>query len=119
MAKKESVVKKDTKKTKKTAKVVKKQETVVVEEPKTEYVKETIPEDAEEFKKQILTNVVSNMVAEEGEGILGNLNEEHREEIIEKVKERIENIKSVNNDKVRNRIDNVFGYLWNGQEMDY
>lgn len=95
------------------------EEKVDMEEPEQNYITKDIPENPEEFKKDIITNVVKNMVIEEGEGILGNINEEHREEIIDKIKERIEDIKKINNDKVNNRIDNVFGYLWNGQEMDY
>lgn len=95
------------------------EESTVVEEPEQEYVTKQIPEDVDEFKKDIITNVVKNMVADEGEGILGKINEEHKEEILEMVKERIENIKKINNEKVNTRIDNVFGYLWNGQEMDW
>ena len=40
-------------------------------------------------------------------------------EMVEKAKEKITEIKKVNNERVNQRIDNIFGYLWNGQEMDY
>ena len=41
------------------------------------------------------------------------------DEMIEKTKEKIEETKKVNNNGANQRIDNLFGYLWNGQEMDY
>ena len=43
----------------------------------------------------------------------------NEEEMVEKAKEKIAEIKKANNERVNQRIDNIFGYLWNGQEMDY
>lgn len=41
------------------------------------------------------------------------------EEVVDKAKEKITETKNINNNRANQKIDNIFGYLWNGQEMDY
>lgn len=148
MAKKETTKKTETKKTatkkvtakekkpttKKTqAKKTTPKKEVVINEPKIEVeekaileaeapmvniVKEDVQENDADFKKQVLKHVVSEMLAEKNNSLNEFVNTP-REEMFENLKEKIENIKKINNKKINERIDSVFGYLWNGQEMDY
>ena len=39
--------------------------------------------------------------------------------VTEDYEKKIAEIKKANNERLNQRIDNIFGYLWNGQEMDY
>jgi hypothetical protein len=110
MAKKEIVKKTTAKKTtKKVAdKKVEKTEEVAIIEPvhSEEIVDVKVPElNYEDLYKESDKSVV--------------VENEPEEENVEKVKEKITEIKKVNNERVNQRIDNMFGYLWNGQEMDY
>lgn len=76
-----------------------------------------MPQDDKELAMDVMKHVASEILAENGNS-LDAIASTPREEVVEKVKEKIEEIKKVNNEKVNKRIDHVFGYLWNGQEMD-
>ena len=91
---------------------------VKVEDELIEVEVATVPESDKDLAVDIMKHVAQDMLAETGND-LEKLKEIPEEEVIEKVKDRIETIKKVNNEKVNTRIDNIFGYLWNGQEMDY
>jgi hypothetical protein len=143
MAKKETVKKTTAKKTTKkvAAKKVEKIEEVVINEPvQTEevvevekpelnyeniykesdksIVVENEPEDDKVFQEQVMKHVASEILVEKNNN-LDELLSMNEEEVVEKAKEKITEIKKVNNDRVNQRIDSVFGYLWNGQEIDY
>ena len=133
MAKKETVKKTTAKKTTKkvAAKKVEKIEEVVINEPvQTEEVIEVEkPElNYEDLYKESDKSVVveneqeKNEVSQEQVEENNDLDElltMNEEEVVEKAKEKITEIKKVNNERVNQRIDNIFGYLWNGQEIDY
>ena len=102
---------------------------MVIEQPELNYEEiykeeannittEEEPESNEEFKEQVMKHFASEILVEKNNDIEEFLSMAE-DEMIEKTKEKIEEIKKVNNDRVNNRIDNLFGYLWNGQEMDY
>lgn len=104
-------------------KAVKKVEAVKVQDTVTE--KEdikvevaTMPEDDKELAMDIMKHVASEILSENGND-LKKIEETPQKEVVEKVKEKIEAIKNVNNEKVNTRINHIFGYLWNGQEMDW
>lgn len=131
MAKKETTTKKSTKRTAKKRVTVKKVKADVIENnvEQDNSIKENqvildnvdverIPESDEEFKEQVLKHVASEILVEKNNSLEEYMNTP-QEEIIDKAKEKIENIKKINNQEVNNRIDHLFGYLWNGQEMDY
>jgi len=143
MAKKETVKKTTAKKTTKkvAAKKVEKieevaitepvqtEEVVEVEKPELNYedlykesdksvVVENEPEDDKVFQEQVMRHVAGEILAEKNNS-LDELLTMNEEEMVEKAKEKITEIKKVNNERVNQRIDNIFGYLWNGQEMDY
>lgn len=143
MAKKETVKKTTAKKTTKkvAAKKVEKteevaiiepvhsEETVDVKAPELNYedlykgsdksvVVENEPEDDKVFQEQVMRHVASEILVEKNNNI-DELLAMNEEEMVEKAKEKITEIKKVNNERVNQRIDNIFGYLWNGQEMDY
>lgn len=118
MAKKETVKKTTAKKTTKkvAAKKVEKIEEVAITEPvQTEEVVEVEkPElNYEDLYKE------SVVESEQENNDLDELLTMNEEEVVEKPKETIKETKKVNNNRVNQRIDNIFGYLWNGQEMDY
>ena len=105
------------------------EEEVEVEKPELNYedlykesdksvVVENEPEDDKVFQEQVMRHVASEILVEKNNDIneLLTMNEE---EMVEKAKEKITEIKKANNERVNQRIDNIFGYLWNGQEMDY
>jgi len=118
MAKKETVKKTTAKKTTKkvAAKKVEKIEEVAITEPvQTEEVVEVEkPELNYEdlYKEPVVESEQKNNDLDE----LLTMNEE---EVVEKPKENIKETKKVNNNRANQRVDNIFGYLWNGQEMDY
>jgi len=143
MAKKEIVKKSTAKKTTKkvaTKKVEKTEEAAIIEPvhseeivdvkaPELNYedlykesdksvVVENELEDDKVFQEQVMRHVASEILVEKNNNIdeLLAMNEEEK---VEKAKEKITEIKKVNNERVNQRIDNMFGYLWNGQEMDY
>lgn len=127
MAKKETTTKKATKKvssrkaTTKNTEVV--EEASIMEAPiediNLENVEtEQVLKDDVLFQEQVLKHVASEILAEKNNSIEEFLDIPQKE-MINKAKEKIENIKKINNQKVNDRIDNLFGYLWNGQEMDY
>ena len=143
MAKKEIVKKTTAKKTTKkvAAKKVEKTEEVAIIEPvhseeivdvkvpKLNYedlykesdksvVVENEPEDDKVLQEQVMRHVASEILVEKNNNI-DELLAMNGEEKVEKAKEKITEIKKVNNERVNQRIDNIFGYLWNGQEMDY
>jgi hypothetical protein len=143
MAKKEIVKKTTAKKTTKkvAAKKVEKTEEVAIIEPvhseeivdvkvpKLNYedlykesdksvVVENEPEDDKVLQEQVMRHVASEILVEKNNNI-DELLAMNGEEMVEKAKEKITEIKKVNNERVNQRIDNIFGYLWNGQEMDY
>ena len=143
MAKKEIVKKTTAKKTTKkvAAKKVEKTEEVAIIEPvhseeivdvkvpKLNYedlykesdksvVVENEPEDDKVLQEQVMRHVASEILVEKNNNI-DELLAMNGEEMVEKAKEKITEIKKVNNERVNQRIDNMFGYLWNGQEMDY
>ena len=142
MAKKETVKKTTAKKTTKkvAAKKVENIEEVVINEPvqieevaeaeKLELnyedlykesdksvVVENEPENDKVFQEQVMRHVASEILVEKNNN-LDELLTMNKEEMVEKAKEKITEIKKVNNERVNQRIDNIFGYLWNGQEMD-
>lgn len=92
------------------------EETNVVEENHVDI--EQMHENDKELKEQVLKHVASEILAEKNNSL-----EEYmsipKEEMLDKAKEKIEDIKKINNQKVNDRIDHLFGYIWNGQEMDY
>ena len=129
MAKKETIKKSNVgRKPKKqvTEEVVEVQQTETVALEEAEKAKETtetivteeMPKDDKELQKQVLTHVASEILAEKGNDEEEFINTP-TEELVEKAKEKIEEIKKINNDRVKTRINNLFGYLWNGQEIDY
>ena len=132
MAKKETTTKKATTKKTTTKRVTSKKANTKTTEPIVEvkkdetpilnyeelYVKESVPEKDEELQKQVVKHVASEILAEKNNDI-NEFMSTPQDEMLDKVKEKIENIKKINNQKVNDRIDNLFGYLWNGQEMDY
>jgi len=132
MAKKETTTKKATTKKTTTKRVTSKKANTKPTEPIIEiekdetptlnyeelYVKENVPEKDEELQKQIVKHVASEILVEKNNDI-NEFMSTPQDEMLDKVKEKIENIKKINNQKVNDRIDNLFGYLWNGQEMDY
>lgn len=124
MAKKETSTKKTTTKAKKTTekkiRVSKKvnTENVTVEEKPVEVETKPVPEDDKELMMDVMKHVASEILADNGNNA-ESLNEMPQDEVVEKVKEKIDDIKKINSDKVNKRIDNVFGYLWNGQEVDW
>lgn len=77
-----------------------------------------MPEEDEKLKEQVLKHVASEILVEKNNDLDEFVNTP-KEEMVEKAKEKIEDIKKINNHKVNERIDHLFGYLWNGQEMDY
>ena len=105
------------------------EEVVEVEKPELNYeniykesdksiVVENELEDDKAFQEQVMKHVASEILVEKNNN-LDELLSMNEEEVVEKAKEKITEIKKVNNDRVNQRIDSVFGYLWNGQEIDY
>lgn len=105
------------------------EEVVEVEKPELNYedlykesdksvVMDSEQEDDKVFQEQVMRHVASEILVEKNNS-LDELLDMNEEEMIEKAKEKITEIKKVNNNRVNQRIDNIFGYLWNGQEMDY
>jgi hypothetical protein len=92
------------------------EEAEMVEMPNVEA--EAMPEDDALFQEQVLRHVASEILVEKNNS-LNDFVSTPKEEMVEKAKEKIEEIKKINNQKVNDRIDQLFGYLWNGQEMDY
>ncbi len=112
MAKKETVKKATAKKTTKkvAAKKVEKIEEVAITEPvQTEEVVE-VEKPELNYEGLYKESVVES--EQENNGV-------SQEETVDKPKENITETKKINNNRVNQRIDNIFGYLWNGQEMDY
>ena len=92
-----------------------------VEKPELNYeeiYKEQMPEEDTLFQEQVIRHVASEILVENNNSIDDLINMA-TEDVVEKAKEKIEEIKKINNERVNARIDNIFGYLWNGQEMDY
>lgn len=93
----------------------------IIEEFEAESVVVETSEDAslgEEIKDNVLDEVASEMLAEKGNSI-NEFIKMPKNEMIQKAKEKIQNIKNKNNEKINEKIDNLFGYLWNGQEIEY
>ena len=126
MAKKETTKKTTTKKTtprKKAEKPVVEAVETVMEEVDTNNelinVEEAeMPEEDVKLMEQVLRHVASEILVEKNNDLDEFVNTP-KEEMVERAKEKIEDIKKINNHKVNERIDHLFGYLWNGQEMDY
>lgn len=120
MAKKETVKKTTANKTTKkvAAKKVENIEEVAITEPVQTVVVENEPEDDKVFQEQVMRHVASEILVEKNNN-LDEMLSMNEDEVVEKAKEKIAEIKKVNNDRVNQRIDSIFGYLWNGQEMDY
>ena len=115
---KKEVVKEETKVVNEPKIEVEEKVTLEAEAPMVNIVKEDVQENDSDFQKQVLKHVVSEMLAEKNNS-LNEFVKTPREEMFENLKEKIENIKKINNKKINDRIDSVFGYLWNGQEIDY
>jgi hypothetical protein len=77
-----------------------------------------MPEEDVKLMEQVLRHVAGEILVEKNNDLDEFVNTP-KEEMVEKAKEKIENIKKINNHKVNERINHLFGYLWNGQEMDY
>ena len=93
----------------------------IIEEFEAESVVVETSEDSslgEEIKDNVLDEVASEMLAEKGNSI-NEFIKMTKNEMIQKAKEKIQNIKNKNNEKINEKIDNLFGYLWNGQEIEY
>ena len=126
MAKKETTKKITAKKTtprKKDEKLVVEAVETVMEEVDTnneliDVEEAEMPEEDEKLKEQVLKHVASEILVEKNNDLDEFVNTP-KEEMVKKAKEKIENIKKINNHKVNERINHLFGYLWNGQEMDY
>ena len=123
MAKKETTKKTTTKKTTPRKKAEKLVVETVMEEVDTnneliDVEEAEMPEEDEKLKEQVLKHVASEILVEKNNDLDEFVNTP-KEEMVEKAKEKIEDIKKINNHKVNERIDHLFGYLWNGQEMDY
>ena len=126
MAKKETTKKTTTKKTtsrKKDEKPVAEAVETVMEEVDTnneliDVEEAEMPEEDEKLKEQVLKHVASEILVEKNNDLDEFVNTP-KEEMVKKAKEKIEDIKKINNHKVNERINHLFGYLWNGQEMDY
>jgi hypothetical protein len=126
MAKKETTKKSVTKKTtprKKAEKPVVEAVETVMEEVDTnneliDVEEAEMPEEDEKLKEQVLKHVASEILVEKNNDLDEFVNTP-KEEMVKKAKEKIEDIKKINNHKVNERINHLFGYLWNGQEMDY
>lgn len=87
-------------------------------EDNNNFVTEKEPETDGELKEQVIKHVASEILAEKNNDIDKVVNMP-KELVVEKAKEKINEIKKLNNNRVNARIDGIFGYLWNGQEMDY
>jgi len=126
MAKKETTKKTTTKKTtsrKKDEKPVAEAVETVMEEVDTnneliDVEEAEMPEEDVKLMEQVLRHVAGEILVEKNNDLDEFVNTP-KEEMVEKAKEKIENIKKINNHKVNERINHLFGYLWNGQEMDY
>lgn len=123
MAKKETTKKTTTKKTTPRKKAEKLVVETVMEEVDTnneliDVEEAEMPEEDEKLKEQVLKHVASEILVEKNNDLDEFVNTP-KEEMVERAKEKIEDIKKINNHKVNERIDHLFGYLWNGQEMDY
>jgi len=119
MAKKTTSTKKQQNK-----KVVKKEDNVINEPMlKQEEVLTQVQEEdntAEDDKKlhdEVLQQVANDILADNDNSIT-KVMDMPREEMVEKAKEKIDDFKK-NNKETAKRVDNMFGYLWNGQEVDY
>ena len=126
MAKKETTKKTTTKKTtsrKKDEKPVAEAVETVMEEVDTnneliDVEEAEMPEEDVKLMEQVLRHVAGEILVEKNNDLDEFVNTP-KEEMVEKAKEKIENIKKINNHKVNERINHLFGYLWNGQEIDY
>lgn len=119
MTKKTTATKKQQKK-----KVTKKDDNIVnepmvkQEEVLTEVQEETPSvEDDEKLHDEVLKQVANDILADNDNSV-SKMMDMPREEIVEKAKEKIDDFKK-NNKETAKRVDNMFGYLWNGQEIDY
>jgi hypothetical protein len=123
MAKKETTKKTTTKKTTSRKKAENPVVETVMEEVDTnneliDVEEAEMHEEDEKLKEQVLKHVASEILVEKNNDLDEFVNTP-KEEMVEKAKEKIENIKKINNHKVNERINHLFGYLWNGQEMYY
>jgi hypothetical protein len=109
MAKKETTAKKATTKKTTTKRVMLKKADTKIINPIVEVEKDETPTlNYEEEKPQ--KEVVESVISENNNDI---------NDFASNTQEETENVNKINNHKVNERIDNMFGYLWNGQEMDY
>lgn len=65
-------------------------------------------------------NIVLNTENLETKSVDNNINEDEPKLINQvEIHEEKKETNKINNKKMSDRIDRTFGYLWNGQEMDY
>ena len=93
----------------------------------TEEVLNTVPFEqvAEEIAASVEEESVDEVitpqeeVVEEVPTVEEEVKEQKKEETLKIEKEVIAKVFEENKKKVENRVDNSFGYLWNGQEIDW
>lgn len=92
----------------------------------TEEVLNTVP--FEQVAEEIVASVeeesvdeviIPQEVVEETPTVEEEVEEQKKEETLKIEKEVIAKVFEENKKKVENRVDNSFGYLWNGQEIDW
>ena len=98
------------------------EDTIIInDEPSTEVEDEEVVEEVTEEPKTEEEPIVIEEEKAEGPTIVDE--QPIAEEVVEKVEEPTveeeEKKEENNNNRVNTRINNMFGYLWNGQEMDY